>query len=236
MSDWLDRTRLMLGEESLTKLKNSHVLVAGLGGVGGFAAEFICRAGVGTITIVDCDTVNQTNRNRQIIALKSTEGQNKTDLMASRLRDINPDLNLNVYNTYLIRKDLDEVVNAYKYDYVIDAIDTLSPKVFFIYYCLKNNYKIVSSFGSGGKLNPEDIKVVDVSETYNCKLAYYVRKKLHKLDVYKGFKVVFSPEEKIGEIRTSDDKNKKSTAGTISYMPAMFGGYCASVVIRELIQ
>jgi tRNA A37 threonylcarbamoyladenosine dehydratase len=232
---WLDRTKLMIGEEGLEILSNSHVLIAGLGGVGSFAAEFLCRAGIGSITIVDSDKVSSSNRNRQLIALESTEGREKTEVMKERLLDINTSLSLNVFNTYLIRDEIVRVVTAAKYDYVVDAIDTLSPKVFFINECLKNNLKLISSLGAGAKLDPSLITVADISKSYNCTLGYYLRKKLHKLNIYTGFKVVFSPEDYKGELLVKDELNKKSTSGTISYMPAMFGGYCASVVIRDLL-
>jgi tRNA A37 threonylcarbamoyladenosine dehydratase len=232
---WQQRTTLMIGTEGLKKLSDSHVLIAGLGGVGSFAAEFLCRAGIGELTIVDSDKVNASNRNRQLIALRSTEGKDKTGVMCDRLMDINPNLKLNIFNTYLEKEETIRVTGAFDYDYVIDAIDTLGPKVNFIHECLKRNLKLVSSFGAGAKLDPSKIMVTDVAESYNCKLGYYLRKKLHKLNIYSGFKVVFSPEEYYGEMIISDQLNKKSIAGTISYMPAMFGGHCASVVIRELL-
>ncbi len=232
---WQQRTKLVIGYEGMEKLANAHILIAGLGGVGSFVAEFLCRAGIGSISIVDSDKVSNSNRNRQLIALSSTQGKDKTEVMKERLLDINPSLKINVFNTYLIRDEIVRVVTAAKYDYVVDAIDTLSPKVFLINECLKNNLKLVSSLGVGAKLDPAQITVADISKSYNCTLGYYLRKKLHKLNIYSGFKVVFSPEGYKGEILIKDDLNKKSISGTISYMPAMFGGYCASVVIRELI-
>ena len=232
---WQERTKLTICQQGIEKLSTAHVLIAGLGGVGSFAAEFLCRAGIGELTIVDSDKVNASNRNRQLIALVSNEGKNKTEIMSERMMDINPNLKLNIFNTYLERDETIKVVNAFEYDYVIDAIDTLGPKVHFISECVKRNLKLVSSFGAGAKLDPSKIMVTDVSESYNCKLGYYLRKKLHKINIYSGFKVVFSPEEYYGEMIISDQLNKKSIAGTISYMPAMFGGHCASVVIRELL-
>ena len=226
----------MIGTEGLKKLSDSHVLIAGLGGVGSFAAEFLCRAGIGELTIVDSDKVNASNRNRQLIALRSTEGKDKTGVMCDRLMDINPNLKLNIFNTYLEKEETIRVTGAFDYDFVIDAIDTLGPKVHFIHECINRNLKLVSSFGAGAKLDPSKIMVTDVAESYNCKLGYYLRKKLHKLNIYSGFKVVFSPEEYYGDMIISDQLNKKSIAGTISYMPAMFGGHCASVVIRDILE
>lgn len=233
---WLSRTELLIGKENIKKLSQAHVLVAGLGGVGGYAAEAICRSGVGEITIIDADVVNPTNRNRQLLALESTQGKSKVDLMAERLIDINPDLKLNKLQVYLKDEKIPEIL-ANKFDYVVDAIDTLSPKIFFIKNCMEKKLPLVSSMGSGGRLDPSQIKVADVSKSYACNFAQVVRKKLHGWNIYTGFKVVFSPEPvpKSVVVVTDSEANKKSTVGTISYMPAIFGLTLASVVIRDLI-
>lgn len=233
---WNSRTLQLIGAEKTESLKGKHVLVAGLGGVGAYAAEMICRAGVGKLTIVDGDVVMPGNRNRQLLALQSTEGKSKAELMAQRLRDINPDVELVVVNEYLKNERIDALL-AHPYDYVVDAIDTLSPKVFFIIEALKNKLKIVSSMGAGGKFDPSMVEVVDISKTHGCKLAFYIRKRLQKFGIRSGFTAVFSPEpiEKENVIRVEGEQNKKSTVGTISYMPAVFGCFCASVVIRDLI-
>jgi tRNA A37 threonylcarbamoyladenosine dehydratase len=216
---WLSRTELLLGKEKLKKLKSSNVLIVGLGGVGAFAAEMLCRAGIGSMTIVDGDTVHASNRNRQLLALKSTEGKSKAEIMQKRLLDINPGLKL------------DE-----GFDYVVDAIDTLSPKVFLIYHSLQRKYPVVSSMGSGGKYDPLRIDIKDISETTDCPLARILRKRLHRLGVREGFTAVYSPEapDKAKVIPVSGEPNKASVVGTISYMPAAFGIACASVVIRDL--
>ena len=234
--DWQDRTRLLTGEEGIQRLTNASVLIVGLGGVGSAAAEYICRAGIGNITIVDHDTVHSTNRNRQLPALASTEGQLKADVVASRLMDINPLLNLTIIKKYLKDDSIVETL-APGFDYVVDAIDTLSPKVYLLYACVEKGLKVVSSLGSGAKLDPMQIRIADISESYKCPLAYYLRKRLHRLGVREGIKVVFSPEEAGGSmiVKTEATQNKKSTRGTISYMPATFGTFCASVVIRELL-
>ena len=237
MENWQGRTELLIGKEKLGKLAASHVLIVGLGGVGAMAAEMICRAGIGNLTIIDADTIQPSNRNRQVPALVSTEGKQKAEVVGARLLDINPKLNLKIINQYLIDETIPEVLSVTRYDYVVDAIDTLSPKIFLIFHTLKMNLKLVSSLGAGRKFDPESVKVVDISETYNCKLAYYLRKKLHKLDIFSGFKVVFSPED-VNEgsmVIVENEKNKKSRVGTISYMPAIFGCFMASVVIRDLI-
>ncbi len=238
MENWQDRTELLIGKENLKKLNSSHVLIAGLGGVGAMAAEMLCRAGIGSLTIVDSDKIQPSNRNRQIPALLSNEGKFKTEVVGNRLKDINSSLNLRVINEYIIEEKILEVLSLANYDYVVDAIDTLSPKIYLIFNTLKLNYKLISSLGAGRKFDPGLVKVADISETYNCKLAYYLRKKLHKLNVFSGFKVIFSPEEvSEGSVEIIEkEKNKKSRVGTISYMPAIFGCFAASVVIRDLIE
>jgi len=233
---WNHRTEMLLGAEKLELLNSKHVLVAGLGGVGAFAAEMLARAGIGKLTILDGDVVSSSNRNRQLLALKSTEGQRKAQLMAARIKDINPDIELMVLDEYMKDKRVEEIL-GHTYDYVVDAIDTLSPKVFFIKGAIDNGLRLVSSMGAGGKMNPALVEAVDISKTHSCKLAFYIRKRLQKFGIRTGFKAVFSPEpiEKEKVLRTNGEPNKKSTVGTISYMPAVFGCFCASVVIRDLI-
>ncbi len=235
--NWQGRTVLIIGEQKLEKLKQSHVLVVGLGGVGAYAAEQLVRAGIGKLTIVDGDTIHPSNRNRQLAALVSTNALPKTEVMKIRLKDINPDLELTVVHQYLKDQPLIDLV-AKPYDYVIDAIDTLSPKVYLLYYAVKFGHRVVSSMGAGGKFDPQQIEIVDISQTKNCRLAYYMRKKLHKLDIWSGITAVYSPEEvdKRAVQEEHGELNKKSTVGTISYMPAIFGCFCASVVLRDLIE
>ncbi|MBE0676094.1 MAG: tRNA threonylcarbamoyladenosine dehydratase [Bacteroidales bacterium] len=235
IDNWYQRTEMALGKEAVEKLRSASVLVVGLGGVGAWAAEMICRAGVGTMTIVDGDTVNSTNRNRQLLALKSTEGRSKAVIMGERLLDINPELKLTIVNEFLRDERLREVVTA-GYDYVVDAIDTLSPKTFLISTTLNHGMPLVSSMGAGGRLDPHKVIVADISETYNCSLARVVRKRLAKLGIRQGFRAVFSPEdiEKERVVATDGEIFKASAVGTISYMPAAFGIACASVVIRDL--
>jgi tRNA A37 threonylcarbamoyladenosine dehydratase len=236
MEEWLSRTGMIVGEEALRRLKESHVLVAGLGGVGSWAAEMVCRAGTGSMTIIDGDIIIEANINRQLHALRSTVGQKKAEVMGERLRDINPELNLKVITEFMRDQRMIDILEEEKYDYIIDAIDTLSPKVFLIYHSLRLNLRIVSSMGAGGKFDPCNIKIADISETSFCNLARILRKKLHRLGVHEGFKAVYSPEPVDKEliIRGSEESNKTSSVGTISYMPAAFGIACASVMIREL--
>lgn len=233
---WLSRTEMCLGPESLRRLAESHVLVAGLGGVGSWAAEMICRAGVGKMTIIDGDTVTEANRNRQLPALVSTTGRMKAAVMGERLLDINPQLQLNIIEEFIRDQRMIDILEADRYDYIVDAIDTLSPKVFLIYHSLRLNLRLVSSMGAGGKFDPSEIRVSDISGTSFCNLARVLRKKLHKLGITEGFKAVYSPEpvDKEMIVRGSAESNKASNVGTISYMPAAFGITCASVVIRDL--
>jgi len=235
MSDWLTRTELILDEGKLKKLKDSNVLVVGLGGVGAYAAEMICRAGVGAMTIVDGDNIHPTNRNRQLPALKSTEGMAKAEVMGHRILDINPDIKLTVIQEYIKDDRMMEVIDK-GYDYVVDAIDTLSPKIFLIYHSLQRKLPVVSSMGAGGKFDPAKVSISDISETTDCSLARILRKRLHRLGIREGFTAVYStePVDKGKIVATNGEQNKASIVGTISYMPAAFGIACASVVIRDL--
>ena len=235
MADWLTRTELILDAVKLKKLKESNVLVVGLGGVGAYAAEMISRAGIGSMTIVDGDNIHPTNRNRQLPALKSTEGLAKAEVMGMRILDINPDIKLTIIQEYIKDDRMIEVIEK-GYDYVVDAIDTLSPKIFLIYHSLQRKLPVVSSMGAGGKFDPMKVNISDISETTNCSLARILRKRLHRLGIREGFTAVYSPEvtDKKKIVATNGEKNKASIVGTISYMPASFGIACASVVIRDL--
>lgn len=233
---WLSRTELLIGKQKLEKLMASHVLVVGLGGVGSFAAEFICRSGVGEMTIVDGDIVDPSNRNRQLPALATTHGQSKAEIMAERLKAINPELTLHVIKEFIKPEAVAEILSK-EYDYVIDAIDSVTPKLTFMKAAYAKGLRIISSMGAGGKVDPALLKVADISKSYNCPFAQQVRKMLKKEGIYKGIKVVFSPEEtdKNSLMLTDGSNYKKSAYGTVSYMPATFGATAASVVIRDLI-
>lgn len=233
---WLDRTELLLGAEKLSKLNNANVLVVGLGGVGAYAAEQLCRAGIGKMTIVDGDVVEETNRNRQLPALISNTGQPKAEILAARFRDINADIELTIVNDFIADEKTTALLKSQLFDYVVDCIDTLSPKVYLIYHAFQLGIPVVSSMGAGGKMNPEKLKIDDISKTSYCKLAKAVRKRLADLGVKKGIKVVYSTEETDeAAIRAENGRFKKSTVGTISYMPPVFGCFISSVVIRDLI-
>ena len=234
--DWRQRTSLLLGEEKMTRLQKAHVLVVGLGGVGAYAAEMICRAGVGRMTIVDADTVQPTNINRQLPALHSTIGERKAEVLAARFKDINPELQLRVLSVYLKDENIPALLDADSYDFIVDAIDTIAPKCYLIYHAWQRNLKIVSSMGAGAKSDITQIRFADLWETYHCGLSKAVRKRLQKMGMKRKLPVVFSTEQANQDavIQTEDEQNKKSTAGTVSYMPAVFGGYLAEYVIRKL--
>lgn len=236
MDNWLERTALLLGEEKLDLLRNAHVLVVGLGGVGAYAAEMIARAGVGRLTVADADRVAPSNINRQLVALHSTVGRDKADVLAERLRDINPRIDLRVVCKYIKDEATDELLDADRYDYVVDAIDTLSPKLALIKGALDRGLPLVSSMGAGAKTDPTRMEIADISKTHHCPLAHMLRKRLHKIGIRRGFRAVFSPEPiREGAMLLCEEQNKKSNVGTISYIPALFGIGCASVVIRDLI-
>lgn len=237
IQNWQTRTELLIGRENSEKLRDSHVLIVGLGGVGSYAAEQMCRAGIGRLTIADGDTIQHGNLNRQLPSLVSTLGKNKADVISERLLDINPELKLTVYNHYFSDNEMEQLVDN-QYNYIIDAIDTLSPKIHLIYQSVQRIIPIVSSMGAGGKLDLSFIEVADISDSHHCKLALKLRKSLRKLGVSTGVKVVFSPElvPKEAVLLIENEQNKRSTVGSISYMPAVFGCYCASVVIRDLIE
>lgn len=233
---WNSRTELLLGSERLEHLAHSHVLVVGLGGVGAYAAEQICRAGVGKMTIIDADTVQESNINRQLPALHSTLGQVKADIVGKRLLDINPRLKLTVLHEFLRDERTHEVLAEGRFNFIVDAIDSLSPKVFLLAEAISLGIPVVSSMGAGAKVDPSQVKLEDISKSYNCALAKMVRKRLHKLGIRKGIPVVYSTEKADMDaiIEVDDEACKKTTAGTVSYMPALFGCFLASHVIRNI--
>ena len=236
MTNWLERTELLLGEEKLNLLRNANVLVVGVGGVGAYAAEMIVRAGVGRMTIADADKVSESNINRQLVALHSTIGREKCDILAERLKDINPELQLTVVNRFIKDDETDSLLDSDKFDYVVDAIDTLSPKLALIKGALDRNIPLVSSMGAGAKTDPTLMEIKDIAKTHHCPLAHMLRKRLHKIGIKRGFWAVFSPEPvREGAMILCEEQNKKSNVGTISYIPAMFGIGCASVVVRDLV-
>ncbi len=242
MSEGLfDRTKLLIGEEGVARLNAAHVLVVGLGGVGAYAAEMLCRAGIGQLTMVDADIVSATNRNRQLLALASTEGRRKIDVMSERLLDINPALALTVHPLFLDEEAIAAIMHPGApefppFHYVVDAIDTLSPKVALIAHCVQRGIPIVSAMGAGAKTDATKIELADLSKSHHCPLAHQLRKRLHRQGIRKGVKVVYSSEAPNEQaIELVEERNKKSIVGTISYLPAIFGCLCAQAVVMDLI-
>lgn len=236
--EFLKRTELLFGREKLAKIRNAHVLVLGVGGVGGYTAEMLVRAGVGELTIVDGDIVEASNLNRQLAALHSTENQPKTEVLKKRFLDINPDCIIHDIFEYMENDKIEKLLENH-FDYAVDAIDSLSPKVYFLKNCLERNIPVISSMGSGGRIDPFAIKVADISKTYNCGLARAVRSKLKKLGIAKGIKTVFSDENVPPEAvfaYTDENGYNHSMTGTISYTVAIFGCILASEVIKDLIK
>ena len=237
MEQWQERTSILLGEQVLDSLASRKVMVVGLGGVGAYAAEMLCRAGVGNMVLIDSDTVGETNLNRQLIALNSTLGKLKSEVLAQRLLDINPKVQLTIISEYVEEENIPRIFEtAGKLDYVVDAIDTLAPKISLIKHCVQNGIPHVTAMGAGAKLDATKIRIADLSKSYNCPLAYILRKKLRKEGISKGFKVVFSEELPDRDaIVPMEERNKKSQVGTISYLPAVFGCVCAQAAIEHLI-
>lgn len=234
--EWKSRTALLLGEDRMNYLSGCHVLVVGLGGVGAYAAEQLCRAGIGKMTIVDADTVNESNLNRQLPALRSTIGRPKAEVVAQRLLDINPELELTVHNEFIRDERTEAILDEANCQFVVDAIDSLSPKVFLLYHALRRQIPVVSSMGAGAKTDPSQVRIADISKTQNCALAKAVRKRLRTLGVNKGIAAVFSTEMANPDavIEVDDEQCKRTTTGTISYMPALFGCFLSAHVLRNI--
>jgi tRNA A37 threonylcarbamoyladenosine dehydratase len=226
---------MLLGAEGAAKLRDARVAVIGVGGVGGFAAEALARAGVGHLLALDSDEVSETNRNRQILALSSTVGRPKCDVLRDRLLDINPELELVTVPEYITEENIAALLDPHRIDFLVDAIDTLSPKICLIQYCLSKGIPMVSSMGAGAKLDATAVRVADIAQTRMCPLAHMLRKRLHKLDVHTGFQAVFSVEEpRRSSVVLEESRNKKSQVGTVSYLPSVFGAVCAQVAIRHI--
>lgn len=235
--NWLERTELLIQKNGVAALKNSHILVVGLGGVGSFAAEFLARTGVGKLTIVDGDAVDITNINRQLPALHSTIGKKKIDIVSQRLKDINPEIELREISEFVEPQKMESLFNNEKFTYIVDCIDSVSPKIELIKLAKRNRVKMVSCFGAGGKMDPSKVLVADISKTESCFLAKTVRKRLKKENIDKGIRCVFSTEiQDEKSLQLTDGGNyKKSFYGTISYMPAIFGLYAAAEAINYIL-
>jgi tRNA A37 threonylcarbamoyladenosine dehydratase len=238
MGHWLERTELLIGEQKIEQLKNAHVLIVGLGGIGSFAGEFIARAGVGTITLIDGDKFDITNKNRQLTALTSTIDINKAVVLAERIKEINPDAKINVIEEFVVPERVWELLNTYQPDYVMDCIDSVTPKLEWLVACISKKIKIISHMGAGGKLDPSKVKVETLDKTHNCKLAHHIKKRLKRKGItgFRRIKAVYSSEIQLKDsLKLTDGTNfKRSFYGTISYMPGLFGLYGAAEVIKHL--
>ncbi len=234
---WNERTQLLIHEDNVKLLQQCSVLIVGVGGVGAYAAEHICRSGVGAITIVDADSVSESNINRQLVALHSTIGIPKVELMGERMLDINPDLKVETCNMFVTPDNVARIAGSQHFDYIVDAIDTVAPKIALLVYAYNHNIPIISSMGAGGRTDPTKISVADISKTYNDKLASVVRQRLKKEGIRSGIKVVFSSEVADTEavMQTPGARNQRSVRGTVSYIPALFGTMIAGTVIKDLI-
>ncbi|MFN9609343.1 MAG: ThiF family adenylyltransferase [Pseudanabaena sp.] len=238
MTDWLQRTELLIGANGLHKLKQANVLVVGMGGVGSFAAEFLCRAGIGRMTIVDGDRVDPSNKNRQIVALNSTVDVHKADVMSQRIQDINPEIQLTAIKEFLTPDLMMELVTT-KFDWVLDCIDSLQPKLYFLGAAVTNGVKVVSSMGAGGRIDPQKVRIAPIFETDCCRFSYKVRKGLRRKGFGKANIIAVYSEELVNResLQLTDGSNfKRSYYGTISYIPALFGINMESIVIRDLMQ
>ncbi len=233
---WQERTHLLLGDEKCDRLARAAVAVVGTGGVGAYAAEMLCRAGIGRLTLIDADTVAPSNINRQLPALHSLIGQPKADILARRFADINPDLRLDVRVSFLTPDDVPSLLDE-GYDFLVDAIDTIAPKCALLAEAMRRRQPIVSSMGAGAKTDITKIRQDDLWRTFHCGLAKAVRHNLARAGL-KGHKlpVVFSTEaaDRRAVKPVEGERNKKTTAGTVSYMPAAFGCHLAAYVIGHL--
>ncbi len=234
-----ERTSILVNNEGLQKLESANILLAGVGGVGSFVAEALIRAGVGNITMIDMDTVDPSNINRQLVALHSTIAKPKVEVMKQRALDINPECNIDARQIFINPENTTEILTEKKYNYVIDAIDTLNAKVNFVKTAHEMGIQTISSMGAGGKTDPTKIKVADVYKTEVCPLARAMRTRLKKQRVKKGIKCVFSTEQGIAPLPPVEDENTegraRATNGTLSYMPSIFGLMIAGLVIRDIV-
>ena len=240
MPDQYSRTRLLLGDEALQKLKNARVILFGLGGVGGYTAEALARSGVGHMDLVDDDTVSPTNLNRQLLATYSAIGKHKVDVAAERIADIDPTIEVCTYKTFYLPETSDRF-DFSKYDYVIDAIDTVTGKLGLIAQAKAAGTPVISCMGTGNKLDPTAFQVVDISKTSGCALARIMRKECAKRGI-KGVKVVYSkelPMEQDASVEIEPQRegsSRRSTPGSVAFVPAVAGLIMAGEVIKDLIK
>ena len=232
--NWLQRGTLLLGEEKQERLAQAHLLIVGLGGVGSWAAEMLCRAGAGAMTIIDADVVDVTNINRQMPALASTVGQPKCDVVAERLRAINPDVRITVKQMFITPENVPALLDEGGFDFVVDAIDTLDPKGALIRGCWERDIKIISSMGAGAKCNLADIRSGDLWKSEHCTLAKNVRRLLRDARGKHKLPVIFSAEEPRRDAIRPNPQGGKPIIGSLAYFTATFGCYIAEYVIKNI--
>ena len=235
-TEWTERTELLLGVDKMERLKKAHILIVGTGGVGAYAAEMLARAGVGKLTLLDADKVQLSNLNRQVIALHSTLGEDKVRVLERRLKDVNPDLNVTARAEFLEEGSVKTLLTENKFDFVVDAIDTIAPKCALIMEAMRLKVPIVSSMGAGAKTDVTQIRFADLWSTYHCGLSKAVRTRLKKEKMQRPLPVVFCTQQADmnAVVKVEGERNKKTTTGTVSYMPAVFGCYLAQYVISNL--
>ncbi|MBQ5682764.1 MAG: tRNA threonylcarbamoyladenosine dehydratase [Peptococcaceae bacterium] len=238
MAEIYDRTRMLVGDAGMEKLQNAHVFIAGIGGVGSFTAEALARAGVGTLTLLDNDTVDITNLNRQIHATQKTVGRPKVEVMAERIREINPDIQVHTINAFLLDDNTESVLGDGGYDYIVDAVDTVTAKLSLILYARERNIPVISSMGTANKLDATKFEVVDISKTHTCPLARVMRKELRDRGIISGVEVLYSTALPV-KIQTAadaeDGERKKPVPASISYVPSVAGLLLAGHVIQQLL-
>ncbi len=233
---WLERTTLLIGEEATNQLSKTRILLVGLGGVGSFAGEFLVRAGIGHLTMVDGDIVDRTNINRQLQALHSTIGMGKARLLEERFHDIHPSIDLVTIDHFMTPGDMQNLLDSGKFDFVLDCIDSFQPKLTLLELAYKSGIRVVSSMGAGGKTDPSKMAVADLFDTHDCRFAQKVRKQMRRRGAGRGITAIYSDElQPKDALKYTDGSNfKRSYYGTISFMPALFGLWVASTVIREI--
>ena len=235
MADIYDRTRMLIGQQGLDRLQQSHVLLAGIGGVGSFAAEALARAGVGTLTFIDSDVVDPTNINRQIHATQATIGQPRVQVMAARIAAINPDIQVHLRQAFLLADNTDTVLDGQTYDYIIDAVDTVTAKLALIQYGRSRNIPVISSMGTANKLDATKFEITDISKTHTCPLARVMRKELRDRGIASGVEVLYSTAKPVDTPLVTSAEGKR-TPGSISYVPSVAGLLLAGHVIQQLLQ
>ncbi|OUD13176.1 tRNA threonylcarbamoyladenosine dehydratase [Thioflexithrix psekupsensis] len=233
------RTEILLGQAALAHLKQQHILVAGLGGVGGFAAEALARAGIGRLTLLDHDVIVPSNLNRQLLALQSTLGQKKAIVMAERLRDINPEIELVIADHFLQQNEAAEFVAQGHFNYVLDCIDSIACKAALVAACLRQQVKVASSMGAGNRLDVTQVKITQLNQTQGCGLARELRALLKQQQVRTNYPVVYSQEVPRSPLPhqhvAAGEGRPRATNGTISYLPGLFGLMLSGWVIKDLL-